>query len=104
MLDHLEAMKECVSIRRGEHPGWKGDSVLNADTFLERIGCDMPDEAEALAADLDANPGDYSAELGISPDRVHYYANRLRDGIKNGHITRYYAEKSGHGQPPPMPR
>lgn len=81
-MNHLEIMRECVSIRRSEHPGWRGDSVLNADTFLERIGRDMPGEAEALALDLCKNANDFSDELGISTDRVRYYANRLRDGIR----------------------
>lgn len=94
MIDHLEIMRECLSIRRGEHPGWSGDPVLNADTFLEWIGRDMPEEAEIFALDLDKNAAEFSDELGISPGRVHYYANRLRDGIKSSHITAYCTDRA----------
>lgn len=104
MLDHVKIMEECVSIRRAEHPGWKGDSVFNADTFLNRIGFDMPEDAEILAADLINNKNDWSDILGISPDRVRYYASRLSDGIKSHYIDVYYREKTKTGQPPPSPR
>ncbi len=104
MFDHLSIMKEAVSIRRGEHPGWTGDPVANRDAFLARVGRDLPDDASALADDLVANTTDYSDELGISPDSVRYYANRLRDGVAQSRITAYYTDKSRPGQPAPARR
>jgi hypothetical protein len=81
MLNNADIMKECISIRRGEHPGWKGDRVSNAEAFLFRISYDMPEDAIILADDLDKNVSDYSDLLGIPPVMVNYYANRLREGV-----------------------
>jgi hypothetical protein len=85
--EHLEMMTECVQIRQGEHPGWSGDPVLNADTFCRQIGSDTPEEAEALATDLEANAEAFSEALGMSPDRVRYYANRVREGIASSPVS-----------------
>ncbi len=104
MFDHLTLMKEAVAIRRGEHPAWTGDPVENRDVFLTRVGRDLPDDASALADDLDAHTTNYSDELGISPDSVRYYANRLREGVDQSRITAYYTDKSRPGQPAPARR
>ena len=48
-LSHLPVMRECMSIRHGEHPGWRGDPVLNAAEFVERFGKREPDRAAVLA-------------------------------------------------------
>lgn len=81
-LAHLPIMRECMSIRMGEHPGWSGDPVLNAGEFLARFG--MRDAAcgAALADDLLARSQKFSGELGISPARVESYVARLREGVE----------------------
>lgn len=99
-LDHLLTMRECVLIRRGGH----GDSLANAEAFLLCIGHDMPEAAEALIEDLTANTQNYSDELGIPPEQVTHYANRLREGIRSSHITAYYSEKKRPGQGQAQPR
>jgi predicted GNAT family acetyltransferase len=81
-LSHLPVMLECMSIRQGEHPGWGGDSVLNASAFVERFGMREPDRAAALAEDLITRKQKFSDELGISPARVEFYAARLREGVE----------------------
>jgi ribosomal protein S18 acetylase RimI-like enzyme len=80
-LAHLPIMRECMSIRRGEHPGWSGDRVLNAETFLARFAMRDRARGAALADDLLARPQRFSRELGISPGRVEFYAERLREGV-----------------------
>lgn len=80
-IDHLELMKEVVSILRGENRGWTGDRIYNAEFFLHCLAHDLPEASANLASDLDANAGDYSELLGISPDRVRWCANRLRDRL-----------------------
>lgn len=77
-IDHLETMREAVSILRGENSAWKGDRINNAEFFLLRIARDLPEAAAKCADDLQANASDYSKELGISPDRVRWCANRLQ--------------------------
>lgn len=79
-MNHLAIMKEMANIIRGEHPAWGGDRILNAETFLRRIANDMPRAALDLADDLMANKSDFSDRTGLSPDRIHWAANRLRDG------------------------
>lgn len=84
-LSHLETAEEAVMILRGEHPGWdsfKGDRIENAETFLRRVGQDF-NGAEVFADDLDKNRDSFSELLGISPDRVFWMANRVRDGIRS---------------------
>jgi hypothetical protein len=80
-LAHLPVMRECMSVRQGEHPDWRGDPVLNAETFVERYGMQKPEQAAALAEDMVTRTQKFSDELGISPARVEFYAARLRDGI-----------------------
>lgn len=77
-IDHLETMREAVSILRGENSAWKGDRINNTEFFLSRIARYLPEAAAKCAADLEANVSDYSEELGISPDRVRWCANRLQ--------------------------
>lgn len=81
MLDHLETMQEFAKVIRGEHSGWTGDRIANAELFLYRIGTDMPSDAGKLADDLRANAGDFSDNTGLSPDRVRWAANRLIEAL-----------------------
>lgn len=78
-IDHLETMKEAVSILRGENRAWRGDRINNAEFFFHCLARDLPEASAELASDLESNAEDYSELLGISPDRVRWCANRLRD-------------------------
>lgn len=80
MVDLLKLMVECVSIRHGEHPGWRGDSVANAEDFMWRFGYSTPDEALVFADELVKNSCDYSIVLGVPECRFRIYANCLRSG------------------------
>ena len=69
-LNTSDTMTELALIARGEHPAWKGDAARNAESFVWRIANDMPDEARALADDLENNIGAVCEETGLPPRRV----------------------------------
>ena len=64
-IDHLETMREAVSILRGENSAWKGDRINNVEFFLSQI---------ARAVDLlDARVGQVlrlEGELQALPEAV----------------------------------
>jgi len=76
-IDHLEIMRELVRILRGEASGWSGDRIENAEHQCYLLRRDLPEVSTMLADDLDLNTVDFSEELGISPDRVRWFARRL---------------------------
>ena len=82
MLDHTNFMRELVSILRGEHPGWEGDRIYNAEFFLRTLAMDFPHHAAELVAGLRANVQDYSDFLGISPNSVSWVANRIDEAVR----------------------
>lgn len=79
-MDNLKIMQEFAQIRRGEHPSWQGDRINNSEWFLRRIRTDMPEEAKALAFDIECNLNDYSEETGL-PHRTLEQAQRFLYGI-----------------------
>jgi len=81
-------MHECMSIRRGEHPEWHGDKVANAEVFLHRFANLWPQDALKLADGLRAQTSAFSLELGISPERVGFYANRLQEAASRATASR----------------
>ncbi len=78
-LAHIEVAQEAVSILRGAHPAWKGDRILNAETFLRNVGRDFG-MSRAFADDLESSADEFSELLGVSPERVLWMANRVREG------------------------
>lgn len=77
-LDHLEVAQEAVRILRGRHPAWPGqDPVAECQAFLVQAAEDFGNTL-ALANDLTNNRNDFAQELGVSPDRIVWMANRLR--------------------------
>lgn len=80
-LDHLATVKEFAQVVRGEHPGWAGDRRENGGAFLRRIATDMPDEAKALAFDIECNQADYSTETGL-PLRTLEQAQKVLFGLR----------------------
>ena len=76
-MDNLELVREVASILRAEHPGWKGDRIENAEFFLRQLKADFPEDAATLAQDIGQNVEDYSLLTGLSPDRIHWIAQRL---------------------------
>lgn len=73
-----ELMQTYTSIRRGLHSGWKGDPVLNAETFLYRQHNNNPHFAYDAAVCLEHDSTLYSDALGIPPSRVLAAAKILR--------------------------
>lgn len=91
-LDHHALMTEAVSILRGEAAGWKGDRIENAEFWCRTLRNDMETGAVWLAQDLIDHATDWSDELGISPDRVRWFAYRL-DPMKSP-VTQYYRDRA----------
>jgi hypothetical protein len=86
MLTTNEVLDELSKIIRGEHPGWKGDRIRNAEGFLWRIGQDF-DEAAAIADDIERNIADCSDYCGMSPNGLRASVNRIRESITRAHIN-----------------
>ncbi len=76
-LDHATVAKELAAILRHEHPGWQGDKIMNAETFLRMLAHDMPEQAKAFADDMQANVNAFSDITGLSPDRIKWAVNRI---------------------------
>ena len=76
-LDHATVAKELAAILRHEHPGWQGDKIMNAESFLYMLARDMPEQAKALADDMQANVTAFSDITGLSPDRIKWAVNRI---------------------------
>lgn len=80
MIDYLTIMQEFAQIRRGEHPAWSGDRINNSEFFLRQIRSDMPEQAKAMAYDIECNLEAYSEETGLPP-RTLEQAKRFLYGI-----------------------
>jgi hypothetical protein len=84
--EHLATMREYLQVRHGEHPAWGGlgDSVANADSFLQKIGMNDPVRAEALAQELRRQPLVFADAMGVLVERIPSYVNRLEEGLRMG--------------------
>jgi hypothetical protein len=78
-INHLDVMQEFATIIRGEHPGWSGDKRENAGFFLRTLRNDMPEQAKALAFDVECNLNDFSELTGL-PHRTLEQAQRVLYG------------------------
>lgn len=79
-IEHVDFVNEYAAIVRGEHPNWKGDATLNAETFARRIGYDFPGDADVFAQSLLDAATEYSLLSGISPNGVKRIASMVREG------------------------
>jgi hypothetical protein len=73
----VEFLNEYANIRRGLHPGWEGDRVLNAESFIWRTARHQPKAAAEISADLLRDASAASELSGISPSRIKFIANEL---------------------------
>ena len=76
----LMKIVEAVQIARGEHTGWSGDRIENRDFFLFCLGKHNPNAA-AIAEEMFQNAYSFGEVLGISPEKVVQYANKISKGI-----------------------
>jgi hypothetical protein len=79
-MQHLETIQEFAAIIRGEHPAWKGDRVRNGGFFLRQLHNDFPEEAKALAFDIECNLSSYIEETGL-PERRLEQAQKVLFGF-----------------------
>lgn len=74
----IMCMEGLVKIIRGEDPNWEGDRIENAELACRYIYATSPVVSLELAEMLEADASEYSECLGISPDRIQWFANRLK--------------------------
>ena len=78
MLNTYDVLSEYAKVIRDAHPGWRGDRIANAGAFLRRIVSDMPEDALALANDMERNADLICLEIGLSPGGVQRGIKVLR--------------------------
>lgn len=78
--DHVALVQEYADIRRGERPGWEGDSVANGESFAFRLGYGSPDDAMELVRSLGINETQYALLTGLPPGSLRRMSARLRAG------------------------
>ena len=79
-LNALEALQEFARIRRGEHPGWRGDRIANSEWYLRSVRCAGESAARDLASRIELNVAGYSNATGL-PARSLINAQRILSGV-----------------------
>jgi hypothetical protein len=72
---------EIAGILRGTHPRYIGDSVLNAERFIKRF-CDDFEDCQEVGDDIKRNIKEASEISLLSPDRLSWIVNRIRERKK----------------------
>jgi len=80
-MDHLDRVKEFAAITRGEHPDWKGDRILNGETYGFRIGLEC-DEAIEMVRSLGIAEREYSLLSGLPPGSLRRLSAEIKRGIR----------------------
>lgn len=75
-----DVLIEVGDILRGVHKAWSGDSVRNAEVYLNRLANDFSNAAE-IADDIEKNMNDASDISGLSSTRLQWIVNRIRERI-----------------------
>lgn len=90
----LDAVKEYAAIRRGEHPDWKGDRILNGEEYAFQIGYDYPLDALIFIQSLKDSEREYSMLTGLPPKALRIMADYINRGYKKG-LRQARAEERG---------
>lgn len=80
LSDTSELLNEYAKILRGEHPGWKGDAVLNGERFAFEIGR-LHDDADDIAKSASSSRRELSILSDLPPSSVDRFVARIRRGI-----------------------
>ena len=67
---HLLIVEEFARVRRAEHPGWRGDRILNSEAFLWRLRRQDPVVAAELGRSLSEHGQAWSEATGLSPRTI----------------------------------
>ena len=86
ILDHVPTVVEFARITRGEHPDWKGDRILNGETFGFRIGLES-DGASELVRSLGINETQYSLLTGLPPGSLRRLSAVIKRGMRSRDLT-----------------
>ena len=76
-----QLVMEIARILRREHPGYDGDSVWNAQGFINRF-CNDFDDCQEVANDIERNIEAASEISRLSPNRLTWIVNRIRERKK----------------------
>lgn len=79
--DHVETVREYARIVRGEHPGWKGDPVLNGESFAFRLGSTC-DDATEIVRSVGIAEREYSLLTGLPPGSLRRFSAQIKRGIR----------------------
>ena len=81
-IEGVEAAKEYALIRTGMHSSYRGDCILNSETYAWRIGHDFPGDAEAFAQNLRDAETEYTTLTGVSPRGIQIMASCILKGMR----------------------
>lgn len=74
---YLPTVRELAKIIRGEHPNWRGDRVLNAETFLRDFRDQDLAAANAMGQAIEEDISYFSKQTDLPFKRLHQMANLL---------------------------
>jgi len=80
----IDIVQEYAMIRRGEHPKWTGDRILNSETFAYRLGFDYPLDAPYYIQNLDDAKTEYVLLTGLPPRAIALMACAIKQGAREG--------------------
>lgn len=71
-------IKEIALILRGEHQGYKGDKIINAEHFIRMYAKSTPNSAHAMGDAISKNIEAASEVSGLHPDRCRWIVGLIR--------------------------
>jgi hypothetical protein len=80
-MEHIDRVREFASVTRGEHPLWKGDRILNGETYGFRIGLEC-DEAAEIVRSLGIAEREYSLLTGLPVGSLRRLSAEIKKGIR----------------------
>ena len=90
---HLEILRDICTV-----------DFVHGERAAHHLGHDKPDYARELINNVLDSMSYFCKELDVSPLLLTHFMYHINEGIKASYITDMYSNRSGHGQPPPMPR
>jgi hypothetical protein len=91
-LAYAEMLNEYALVCRGEHIGWEGDRVLNAEAFARRVGAEFPLETQEMIDDIKNAEQAYVLATKLPPSS---FARFYREALKGMREALSEARKEG---------
>jgi hypothetical protein len=74
---YIPTLREFAKIIRGEHPNWRGDRILNAETFLRDFRDQDLAASNAMGQAIEEDISYFSKQTDLPFKRLHQMANLL---------------------------